>query len=64
MRDTALYKSLVVILLFISIVLQTNARGLELSAMHYVWPMRLLVIGVFGVMVSGMVADPILGGLN
>jgi hypothetical protein len=57
MRDTSLYKSVVIILLLITSVLQVLHNELDYSVMKYIWPIQLLIIILFFIMISGMEKD-------
>lgn len=57
MRDTSLYKSVVIILLLITSVLQVQFSELDYSVMKYIWPIQLLVIILLFIMISGMEKD-------
>ena len=57
MTDTSIYKSVVIMLLFITTVLQVHFKELEFSVMKYIWPIHLLVIVLFIIMIFGMEKD-------
>lgn len=57
MQDNIWYKVIVLIVLLISIVLRVQFSELSNEYIKYVWPMQIVVLAVFGVMIFGITRD-------